>query len=63
VFKEFDKNGVDIVGYRPDSIGPFELNQNLSNRRAQNVAARALICARFASVIILWRGPESTDCQ
>ena len=38
VFKEFDKNGVDIVGHT-DSTGSQELNQNLSNRRAQSVAA------------------------
>ena len=38
VFKEFNKNGVDIVGHT-DSTGSYELNQNLSNRRAQSVAA------------------------
>jgi outer membrane protein OmpA-like peptidoglycan-associated protein len=38
VFKEFNKNGVDIVGHT-DSTGSFELNQNLSNRRAQSVAS------------------------
>jgi outer membrane protein OmpA-like peptidoglycan-associated protein len=38
VFKEFDKNGVDIVGHT-DSTGSLELNQNLSNRRAQSVAS------------------------
>jgi outer membrane protein OmpA-like peptidoglycan-associated protein len=37
-FKEFDKNGIDIVGHT-DSTGSLELNQNLSNRRAQSVAA------------------------
>ena len=38
VFKEFDKNGIDIVGHT-DSTGSLELNQNLSNRRAQSVAS------------------------
>ncbi|MCU1715688.1 OmpA family protein [Pseudomonas sp. 5P_3.1_Bac2] len=38
VFKEFDKNGVDIVGYT-DSTGSTELNNNLSNRRAQSVSS------------------------
>lgn len=37
VFKEFDKNGVSIVGHT-DSTGSLELNQNLSNRRAMSVA-------------------------
>ena len=37
VFKEFDKNGVNIVGHT-DSTGSLELNQNLSNRRAMSVA-------------------------
>ncbi|MGQ7959488.1 OmpA family protein [Pseudomonas sp. SP16.1] len=37
VFKEFDKNGVNIVGHT-DSTGSLELNQNLSNRRALSVA-------------------------
>ncbi|MGE8496285.1 MAG: OmpA family protein [Pseudomonas sp.] len=38
VFKEFNKNGVNIVGHT-DSTGSLELNQNLSNRRAQSVAS------------------------
>ncbi len=38
VFKEFDKNGVDIVGHT-DSTGSLQLNQDLSNRRAQSVAS------------------------
>ena len=38
VFKEFSKNGVDIVGYT-DSTGSLQLNQDLSNRRARSVAA------------------------
>lgn len=38
VFKEFDKNGVDIVGHT-DSTGSLQLNQDLSNRRARSVAA------------------------
>lgn len=38
VFKEFDKNGIDIVGHT-DSTGSLELNQNLSNHRAQSVAS------------------------
>ena len=38
VFQEFDKNGIDIVGHT-DSTGSLELNQNLSNRRAQSVAS------------------------
>ncbi|TBV06002.1 OmpA family protein [Phytopseudomonas dryadis] len=37
-FKEFNKNGVNIVGHT-DSTGSAELNQNLSNRRAQSVAS------------------------
>ena len=37
VFKEFNKNGVDIVGHT-DSTGSLQLNQDLSNRRAQSVA-------------------------
>ncbi len=38
VFKEFNKNGIDIVGYT-DSTGSLQLNQDLSNRRARSVAA------------------------
>ena len=38
VFKEFDKNGVNIVGHT-DSTGSLQLNQDLSNRRAQSVAS------------------------
>lgn len=38
VFKEFNKNGVDIVGHT-DSTGSLQLNQDLSNRRAQSVAS------------------------
>lgn len=37
VFKEFDKNGVSIVGHT-DSTGSQALNQSLSQRRAQSVA-------------------------
>jgi len=38
VFKEFNKNGIDIVGHT-DSTGSQQLNQDLSNRRARSVAA------------------------
>ncbi|MBA1272048.1 OmpA family protein [Stutzerimonas azotifigens] len=38
VFKEFNKNGVNIVGHT-DSTGSLQLNQDLSNRRAQSVAS------------------------
>lgn len=52
VFKEFDKNGIDIVGHT-DSTGSLELNQNLSNRRAQSVAsyltANGVASARISS--------------
>lgn len=37
VFKEFNKNGVNIVGHT-DSTGSQALNQSLSQRRAQSVA-------------------------
>lgn len=37
VFKEYDKNGVEIVGHT-DSTGSQQLNQDLSSRRAQSVA-------------------------
>lgn len=38
VFKEFDKNGVDIVGHT-DSTGSLELNMRLSQQRATSVAS------------------------
>jgi outer membrane protein OmpA-like peptidoglycan-associated protein len=38
VFKEFNKNGVDVVGYT-DSTGSAQLNNDLSNRRAQSVSS------------------------
>ena len=38
VFKEFNKNGIDITGHT-DSTGSQQLNQDLSNRRARSVAA------------------------
>ena len=37
VFKEFNKNGVNIVGHT-DNTGSLELNQSLSQRRTQSVA-------------------------
>ncbi len=37
VFKEFNKNGINIVGHT-DSTGSLQLNQNLSNHRALSVA-------------------------
>ena len=37
VFKEFNKNGVDIVGHT-DSTGSAAYNQDLSERRARSVA-------------------------
>ena len=37
VFKEFNKNGINIVGHT-DSTGSLQLNQNLSNQRALSVA-------------------------
>lgn len=38
VFKEFNKNGIAITGHT-DSTGSQQLNQDLSNRRAQSVAS------------------------
>lgn len=38
VFKEFDKNGIDIVGHT-DSTGSLELNMRLSQDRATSVAS------------------------
>ena len=38
VFKEFDKNGISIVGCT-DSTGSQQLNQSLSNQRAASVAS------------------------
>ena len=38
VFKEFDKNGIDIVGHT-DSSGSLELNMRLSQDRATSVAS------------------------
>jgi outer membrane protein OmpA-like peptidoglycan-associated protein len=37
VFKEFNKNGIQIVGHT-DSTGSLQLNQTLSNNRAMSVA-------------------------
>lgn len=38
VFKEFDQNGIDIVGHT-DSTGSLELNMRLSQQRATSVAS------------------------
>ncbi|MBL4610945.1 OmpA family protein [Halopseudomonas sp.] len=38
VFKEFDKNGVEIIGHT-DSTGSNDLNMRLSRERAQSVAS------------------------
>lgn len=38
VFKEFDKNGIDIIGHT-DSTGSMELNMRLSQQRASSVAS------------------------
>ncbi|QIB49704.1 OmpA family protein [Pseudomonas sp. OIL-1] len=38
VFKEFDRNGIDIVGHT-DSTGSMELNMRLSRERATSVAS------------------------
>lgn len=38
VFKEFDKNGIDIVGHT-DSTGSLDLNMRLSRERANSVAS------------------------
>ncbi|PKM30631.1 MAG: hypothetical protein CVV07_05235 [Gammaproteobacteria bacterium HGW-Gammaproteobacteria-11] len=38
VFKEFDKNGIDIVGHT-DSTGGMDLNMRLSQERAASVAS------------------------
>ena len=38
VFKEFDRNGIDIVGHT-DSTGSLELNMRLSQDRATSVAS------------------------
>lgn len=38
VFKEYDRNGVDIVGHT-DSTGSLELNMRLSQQRATSVAS------------------------
>ena len=38
VFKEFDKNGIDIVGHT-DNTGSLELNMRLSQDRATSVAS------------------------
>lgn len=38
VFKEFDQNGIDIVGHT-DSTGSLELNMRLSQERATSVAS------------------------
>lgn len=38
VFREFDRNGIDIVGHT-DSTGPRDLNMRLSRERAASVAS------------------------
>lgn len=38
VLKEFDKNGVEVVGHT-DSTGGYQFNQQLSMKRAQSVAS------------------------
>lgn len=58
VFKEFNKNGIDIVGHT-DSTGSLQLNQDLSNRRARSVAAYLQANGVAASRISSWgAGPS-----
>jgi outer membrane protein OmpA-like peptidoglycan-associated protein len=59
VFKEFSKNGISIVGHT-DSTGSLQLNQDLSNRRAESVASYLMANGVSSSRITTYgAGPNS----